>query len=71
MKIDECLNNVRCFTASCNKFAKYNIDTNGFKGNISLCEDCFKELSKLILNINKQNNNSGEQKIENTTKKRK
>lgn len=71
MKIDECLNNVRCYTANCNKMAKYNIDTNGFKGNLCFCKNCFEELSKLILQINKSNKNLGEEKIESTNKKRK
>ena len=44
MFIDTCLCNVRCDTANCHKFAKFNINTNGYKKNFCLCEKCFNEL---------------------------
>ena len=48
MTIEKCENNVRCNVAGCNKMATANIDTNGFKGNLCLCDDCLKQLEKLI-----------------------
>lgn len=46
MTVDKCLKNVRCHIAGCNNFAEYNIDTNGFKGNLCLCKQCTNELFK-------------------------
>ena len=48
MTIEKCENNVRCNVAGCNKMATTNIDTNGFKGNLCLCDECLKQLEKLI-----------------------
>jgi len=44
MKVEACLKNVRCDTANCHRFAIFNINTNGYKKNLCLCESCFKEL---------------------------
>ena len=44
MHIEECLKNIRCDTANCHNFATYNINTNGYKKNICLCENCFNSL---------------------------
>ena len=44
MLIELCPSNVRCDTANCHKFAKFNINTNGYKKNFCLCENCFNDL---------------------------
>lgn len=46
MKLDRCLNNVRCDSGGCKKFAICTIDTNGYKGSICLCRECFNALFK-------------------------
>ena len=44
MQIEHCLKNIRCDTANCHEFASFNINTNGYKKNIYLCEKCFTTL---------------------------
>ena len=44
MKIEKSLKNVRCDTANCHQFSLFNINTNGYKKNLCLCESCFKQL---------------------------
>ena len=44
MQVENCPKNVRCDTLNCHKFALFNIDTNGYKRNICLCESCFDSL---------------------------
>ena len=44
MQVENCPINVRCDTVNCHKFSKFNINTNGYKKNICLCESCFNEL---------------------------
>jgi len=55
MYVDECPKNVRCDTANCHEFAKYNINTNGYKKNICLCENCFNSLLTAMQKIKKNN----------------
>jgi len=54
MHIEKCLANIRCDTANCHKFSKYNINTNGYKKNICLCECCFNELYSQMQSIKKE-----------------
>lgn len=54
MTIDKCTNNVRCHVAGCKNFATCNIDTNGFKGNLCLCNNCLQQLEKLIKKFKNQ-----------------
>jgi len=54
MYIEKCPKNIRCDTLNCHEFAIFNINTNGYKKNLCLCEKCFNELSKNIQNIKKQ-----------------
>lgn len=35
---------IKCDTVLCNQNANYEIVSNSYKGNIYLCEDCFKTL---------------------------
>ncbi len=44
MTVEKCPKNVRCDTANCHTFATYNINTNGYKKNICLCDNCFNQL---------------------------
>lgn len=44
MFVEKCPKNVRCDTGNCHNFANFNINTNGYKKNICLCEKCFNEL---------------------------
>ena len=54
MYIEKCPKNIRCDTLNCHAFATFNINTNGYKKNLCLCEKCFNELYKNIQNIKKQ-----------------
>jgi len=71
MRVDESLKNVRCCAGGCTNFGRVTIETNGFKGGITLCEKCYSELSKEILKFSKKIQQSGDQSSENITKKRK
>ena len=54
MKIQSCPQNIRCDCISCNKFAKYSIDTSSYKGNLNLCEECFKKLLDAAMQMKKE-----------------
>ena len=61
MYIEECPKNVRCDTANCFSFALYNINTNGYKKNLCLCESCFNTLYSAMLKAKrKQQKNKGD-----------
>ena len=53
MHIAETLKNVRCDTVGCHKIAKYNLDTNSYKGSTCLCLECFNNLYKAMQLIKK------------------
>jgi len=53
MKIDLCPHNIRCDTAGCFSYAKYNINTASYKGSICLCDKCLNELHQSINQIKK------------------
>lgn len=55
MTIEKCSNNVRCHVAGCRNFAICNIDTNGFKGNLCLCNECLQDLEKSLKKFKNQN----------------
>ncbi|MBQ8451569.1 MAG: hypothetical protein IJ538_02200 [Clostridia bacterium] len=38
----------KCDTVLCNQTCTYELVTNSYKGNIYLCENCFKELTSLF-----------------------
>ena len=54
MLIEKCPINIRCDTANCHKYATYNIDTNGYKKSICLCDTCFNSLYSAMQRIKKQ-----------------
>ena len=53
MQIEESQKNVRCDSANCHNFATFNINTNGYKQNIYICEECFQKLFDSIQKIKK------------------
>ena len=44
MKISKIVKLIKCDTVLCNLNAKYELVSNSYKGNIYLCEDCFKSM---------------------------
>ena len=62
MKVDLCLPNIRCNGRTCHNLAQVSIDTDGFKGCIYLCNDCFNNLSKEIKNYSKKINKTNGEK---------
>lgn len=43
---------IKCDTVLCNENACYEIVSNSYKGNIYLCEDCFKTLQNTFKRTN-------------------
>lgn len=48
MKIEQIQKKLVCDTISCWQTSAYKITTNSYKGNMYLCENCYKQLSKLF-----------------------
>lgn len=43
---------IKCDTVLCNKNANFEIVSNSYKGNIYMCEDCFKTLQNTFKRTN-------------------
>lgn len=51
MKINKTDKLIKCDTVLCNNNANYEIFSESYKGNIFLCENCFKMLQKLFKKV--------------------
>ena len=55
MTIEKITNRIICDTVGCNTYSSYQITTNSYKGNMTLCKECFKKLQNITKRI-KDNN---------------
>ena len=55
MIINKINSNIKCDSVLCFKSAGYEIQSNSYKGNQYLCENCYKQYQKLFKE-NKKNN---------------
>ncbi len=51
MKIEKTLYKTICDTVGCNRYSIYSIYTYSYKGDISLCQNCFKQLQNTIKKV--------------------
>ena len=56
MQIENCQSNIRCDGANCKNYAAVSIKTQGHKGNINFCTECFSELMRVLENMKKDIN---------------
>ena len=57
MKISSINENIKCDSILCFNNANFKIETNSFKGNQYLCNNCFKKYQKLFKDQTKKNEN--------------
>ena len=55
MKINRVTENIKCDSVLCFNTASYEIQTNSYKGNQYLCNNCFKKYQKLFKELGKSN----------------
>lgn len=55
MKITRIVKNLKCDTVLCEKMADYELAVGSYKGNIFMCESCFKILQNLFKRIGSKN----------------
>lgn len=55
MKIIKIKKPIICDTVMCNKLSSYEIETESYKGNMLICDDCFKKLQSIFKRSNKTN----------------
>ena len=48
MKINKVFQNIKCDSVLCFNNASFELETNSFKGNQYLCNNCFKNYQKLF-----------------------
>ncbi len=48
MRIAKIVKNIRCDTVLCNKCADFELTINSYKGNLYLCEKCYKTIQNLF-----------------------
>ena len=51
MKIEKTIYQTICDTISCNRYSIYSISTYSYKGDINLCEKCFRQLQNTMKRI--------------------
>ena len=57
MKLNKINKSLICDTVLCNKLSSFQIETGSYKGNMFLCEDCFKNLSNIFKRSTKNEQN--------------
>ena len=55
MKISKINQQVKCDTVMCHELSTYVLEIESYKGNLYLCESCFKKLTNLLKKENKKN----------------
>lgn len=55
MKLTKINKNIKCDTIMCHELSPYKLEIESYKGDIYLCENCFKKLANLIKKEYKKN----------------